>query len=53
MATAYMVMGKDSAVDFLADKEYLSNYIYLIYDSAGVLKTYTSEGLKNMIDQDL
>lgn len=53
MATAYMVMGKDSAVDFLADKEYLSNHIYLIYDSAGVLKTYSSEGLKNMIDQDL
>ena len=35
MATAFMVIGKDSTLSLLKEKTYLSNYVYLIYDSAG------------------
>lgn len=51
MATAFMVMGKDSTVAFLKEHTYLSDYVYLIYDSAGVMKTYTSPEIKAYFEE--
>ncbi|GAB5538721.1 MAG: FAD:protein FMN transferase [Salibacteraceae bacterium] len=51
MATAYMVMGKDSTLNFLRSRDYLSNYVYLIYDSAGIMKTYTSRSMVKMVEE--
>lgn len=42
LATAFMVMGKDSTVSYLNAHSYLSVYAYLIFDSAGTVYTYTS-----------
>ncbi|MEZ4722678.1 MAG: FAD:protein FMN transferase [Flavobacteriales bacterium] len=50
MATAFMVMGKDSTLQFLNEKEYLSDYVYLIYDSAGIMKTYASPQVRKLIE---
>lgn len=50
MATAFMVMGKDSTLRFLESKPYLSDYVYLIYDSANVLKTYSSPQIRSLIE---
>lgn len=52
MATAFMVMGTDSTIKFLEERNYLSNYVYLIYDSSGVLKTYTSSQIERMIEDE-
>jgi thiamine biosynthesis lipoprotein len=51
MATAFMVFGKDSTLSFLAQNDYLGDYVYLIYDSAGVLKTYKSPQIEAIIDE--
>ncbi len=50
MATAFMVIGKDSTLSLLKEKTYLSNYVYLIYDSAGVNKTFISPQIKRLIE---
>lgn len=50
MATAFMVMGKDSVLSFLEAKPYLNEFVYLIYDSAGVTKTYTSPEIAKLIE---
>ena len=50
MATAFMVLGKDSTLNLLKEKTYLSNYVYLIYDSAGISKTYISLQIKRLIE---
>ena len=51
MATAFMVFGKDSTLSFLSQNDYLGDYVYLIYDSAGVLKTYKSPQVEAIIDE--
>jgi thiamine biosynthesis lipoprotein len=50
MATAFMVMGKDSVLSFLKAKPYLNEFVYLIYDSSGVTKTYTSPEIAKLIE---
>lgn len=47
-ATACMVGGKDTAIAFIEKHDFLEGY--LIYsDENGAMKTWTSEGLRNMI----
>ena len=50
MATAFMVMGKDSIIRFLEEKAYLHNYVFLIYDSAGTNRTYASPQIRKLIE---
>ena len=51
MATAFMVCGKDSTLSLLANKSYLGDFVYLIYDSAGITKTYMSPQIKGLIEE--
>jgi FAD:protein FMN transferase len=51
LATAFMVMGKDSTISYLSKRSYMSAYVYLIYDSAGVFKTYNSPQIKSNISK--
>ncbi len=52
LATAFMVMGSDSTIRFLADKDYLGAYVYLINATEGEsFETYTSEALKSMMEE--
>lgn len=51
MATAFMVMGRDSTLRFLAKRPYLADYVHLIYDSAGHLKTYTSPQVRALVEE--
>jgi thiamine biosynthesis lipoprotein len=51
LATAFMVMGSDSAQRFIADKDYLGAYVYLISaNETGSFETFTSESLKGMME---
>lgn len=50
MATAFMVMGADSTRNFLEEHDYLNHYVYLIYDSAGISKTFTSPAIRSYIE---
>lgn len=50
MATAFMVMGKDSTINFLEHKAYLGYYVYLIYDDSGMVKTYASPQIEGLIE---
>ena len=51
LATAFMVMGKDSTISYLSKRSYMSAYVYLIYDSAGFFKTYNSPQIKSNISK--
>lgn len=51
MATAFMVMGKDSTINYINDHPYLGNQIYLIFDSAGLTKTYISNQLQTSVEE--
>lgn len=51
MATAFMVIGKDSTLSFLSENNYLGNHVYLIYDSAGITKTFVSPQLRAIIEE--
>ena len=44
-ATAFMVMGKDKTISFLKEHEFIDG-VYLIFEEAGELKTFVSEGFK-------
>ena len=49
-ATAFMVMGLDSAVRFVQEKPDLD--VYFIYtDSVGGMNVYQSEGMKRYIEE--
>ena len=48
-ATAFMVYGMDRTKEFLADHPEMNLEVFLIYDENGEVKTYASEGLKEVI----
>lgn len=50
-ATAFMVMGLERSKQFLAENKRLGLEVYFIYDENGVWKTYTSETLKEWIEE--
>ncbi|CAN5708146.1 FAD:protein FMN transferase [soil metagenome] len=50
-ATAFMVMGVGKAKEFLASHRELTLDVFFIYDNNGVWETYSSEGLKNSIEE--
>lgn len=47
-ATACMVGGKDTAIAFIEKYDFLEGYL-IFSDENGVMKSWTSEGLRNMI----
>jgi thiamine biosynthesis lipoprotein len=49
-ATAFMVMGLEQSKQFLAEHKDLDLDVFFIYDYGGVFKTYTSEGLKETME---
>lgn len=50
-ATAFMVMGMDSTINFLSSNAYLNNYVYLISsDEEGKYETFTSEQIVRAIE---
>lgn len=51
MATAFMVIGKDSTLSYLAENPALGDYVYLIYDSLGTIQTYTSPQIVGIIEE--
>lgn len=50
-ATAFMVMGLEKAKQFLSEHKELQLEGFFIYDDKGVWKTYTSETLKEWIEE--
>lgn len=50
-ATAFMVMGLEKSKTFLEKNKELKLEVYFIYDDKGTWKTYTSNGLKNSIEE--
>jgi len=50
-ATAFMVMGLKKSIQFLEDHKDLKLEVYFIYDDHGICKTYTSESLKEWIQE--
>ena len=50
-ATAFMVMGMERSKQFLAEHKELQLKVFFIYDEKGVWKTYTSETLKEWIEE--
>jgi len=51
MATAFMVIGKDSTLSYLAENAALGDYVYLIYDSLGTTQTYMSPQVEGLIEE--
>ncbi|MFT6998587.1 MAG: thiamine biosynthesis lipoprotein [Cryomorphaceae bacterium] len=49
-ATAFMVMGVEGTIEFIAAHPEMNLQVFLIYDENGVVVTYTSEGLKGVIE---
>jgi thiamine biosynthesis lipoprotein len=49
-ATAFMVMGLEQSKQFLTEHKELDLDVFFIYDDGGVFKTYTSEGLKEAME---
>jgi thiamine biosynthesis lipoprotein len=49
-ATAFMVMGLEQSKQFLTEHKELDLDVFFIYDDGGVFKTYTSEGLKETME---
>jgi thiamine biosynthesis lipoprotein len=50
-ATAFMVMGLESAQKFVSDHQELGLEIFFIYDDNGTLRTYISGNLSKQIDK--
>ena len=50
-ATAFMVMGLEKAKQFLSKDKQLGLEVFFIYDEHGTWKTYTSETLKERIEE--
>jgi thiamine biosynthesis lipoprotein len=50
-ATAFMVMGLEKSKQFLSAYKELQLEVFFIYDENGVWKTYTSETLKEWIEE--
>ncbi len=50
-ATAFMVMGMEKSKQFLSEHEELNLEVFFIYDENGAWKTYTSENLKDWIEE--
>lgn len=50
-ATSFMVMGFEKSKQFLAEHKELNLEVFFIYDENGTWKTYTSETLKNWIEE--
>ena len=50
-ATAFMVMGLEKAKQFLSKAKQLGLEVFFIYDEHGTWKTYTSETLKERIEE--
>jgi len=50
-ATAFMVMGLEKSKQFLAASKELQLEVFFIYDEKGVWKTYSSETLKQWIEE--
>lgn len=50
-ATAFMVMGLEKSKQFLSENRELQLEVFFIYDENGVWKTYTSETLKEWIEE--
>lgn len=50
-ATAFMVMGMEGSRQFLSENKNLALEVYFIYDENGVWKTYTSETLKEWMEE--
>jgi FAD:protein FMN transferase len=51
-ATAFMVMGLDSAKKFVSDHKDLGLEIFFIYDENGTLKTYISDNLSKQMGKN-
>ena len=51
LATAFMVMGLDSALRFI-DRHREITSVYFIYDENGKYKTYATEGMKKIISRN-
>ena len=52
-ATAFMVMGLEKSKEFLAAHKELKLEVFFIYDEKGAWKTYSSESLKEWIEEIL
>lgn len=52
MATAFLVMGADSTIEFLAERDYLSNYVYLISSDSDTFSTFTSHQIESLIEEE-
>ena len=50
-ATAFMVMGMEKSKQFLSAHKELNLEVFFIYDENGIWKTYTSETLKEWIEE--
>ncbi|MFA9187898.1 FAD:protein FMN transferase [Flavobacterium sp. FBOR7N2.3] len=50
-ATAFMIMGLEESKTFLENNKELNLEVYFIYDDKGTWKTYTTESLKNSIEE--
>jgi thiamine biosynthesis lipoprotein len=50
-ATAFMVMGLEKSQQFLSEHKELNLEVFFIYDENGIWKTYTSETLKEWIEE--
>lgn len=50
-ATAFMIMGLEESKTFLENNKELKLEVYFIYDNKGTWETYTSNGLKNSIEE--
>lgn len=52
-ATAFMVMGLEKGKEFLKNNPNLKLDAYLIYSENGEFKTWTSKGIKELIDENI
>jgi FAD:protein FMN transferase len=50
-ATAFMVMGVEKTLEFLEKNGNLNLEVYLIYSEGDDMKTYLSEGLKDLLEE--
>jgi thiamine biosynthesis lipoprotein len=54
LATAFMVMGADSTVQFLEERNYVGAYVYLISDDQnGGYQMYTSKQLVGLVEEEI
>ncbi len=50
-ATAFMVMGLERSKKFLSEHHELGLEVFFIYDKNGIWETYTSERLKELVEE--